>query len=81
MCLAVPTRVDKLLDHSMAQVSLGGVDKAISVQLLDDVEVGDYVIVHVGYALHKLDAEEALKTLELFAQMGVVQLEEEGHDP
>ncbi|NNM82829.1 MAG: HypC/HybG/HupF family hydrogenase formation chaperone [Burkholderiales bacterium] len=70
MCLAVPARVFALLEESRAMIEIGGVEKEISLELVDDVAVGDYVIVHVGYALSKLDQEEALKTLALFAEMG-----------
>jgi hydrogenase expression/formation protein HypC len=69
MCLAVPARVDRLLEGEMAVVDLSGVQMEISLALLDEVEVGDYVIVHVGYALSRIDAEEAEKTLELFAEI------------
>ncbi len=54
----------------MARVTLDGVQKVISLALVDDVEVGDYVILHVGYALNKLDPEEAEKTLALLAECG-----------
>ena len=57
-------------DLDKATVDLGGVRKDISLALVDDVAVGDYVILHVGYALNKLDAEEAERTLALFAEMG-----------
>jgi hydrogenase expression/formation protein HypC len=67
MCLAIPARVEELLDDDMARVSLGGV--AISLALVDGVAVGDYVIVHVGYALNRIDPEEAERTLALFAEM------------
>jgi len=70
MCLAIPARVEELLPPDQAIVNLGGVRKDISLALVDDVGVGDYVIVHVGYALQKLDPEEAERTLELFAEMG-----------
>lgn len=70
MCLALPSRVVELLDHDQAKVDLGGVIKAISLALVADVAVGDYVIVHVGYALTKLDPAEAERTLALFAEMG-----------
>ena len=70
MCLAIPARVEELLPPDQAIVNLGGVRKDISLALVDDVAVGDYVIVHVGYALQKLDPEEAERTLELFAEMG-----------
>jgi len=69
MCLAIPARVVELLPDEQCTVDLGGVRKAISLALLDDVAVGDYVIVHVGYALNKLDQDEAEKTLALFAEM------------
>lgn len=69
MCLAIPVRVEKVIDDDTALVDIGGVNKEISITLVDDVHVGDYVILHVGYALNKLDPEEAKKTLDLFAQM------------
>ncbi|MBI4984754.1 MAG: HypC/HybG/HupF family hydrogenase formation chaperone [Rhodocyclales bacterium] len=69
MCLAIPARVAELLDGDGAIVDLGGVRKEVSLALVADVAVGDYVIVHVGYALNKLDPEEAAKTLALFAEM------------
>jgi len=52
-----------------AMVDLGGVRKAVSLALLDDVKAGDYVILHVGYALSKLDPDEAARTLALFSEM------------
>jgi len=70
MCLAIPARVVDMPDQEIAVVDLGGVKKAISLALVEDVAVGDYVIVHVGFALSKLDREEAEKTLALFAEMG-----------
>lgn len=72
MCLAIPARVVELAVEEMAIVELGGVRKEVSLALVDDVAVGDYVIVHVGFALSKLDAEEAAKTLALFAEMGAL---------
>ena len=69
MCLAIPARVVELLDDNRAIVELGGVEKAISLALVEDVVPGDYVILHVGYALNRLDPEEAEKTLALFAEM------------
>jgi len=70
MCLAIPAKVVKLLNGNMADVELEGVAKEVSLDLVDGVAVGDYVIVHVGYALGKLDAQEAERTLALFAEMG-----------
>lgn len=70
MCLAIPARVVERLPAMRAVVDLAGVRKEISLSLVDNVAVGDYVIVHVGYALNKLDPEEAAKTLALFAEIG-----------
>jgi len=72
MCLAIPVRVEQFVGADSAIVSLGGVRKEISLALVDDVAVGDYVIVHVGYALQKLDESEALQTLALFAEMSAI---------
>jgi len=70
MCLAVPTRVASLdSSASTAIVELDGIRKEVSTLLLDEVEIGDYVLVHVGYALERIDLEEAEKTLALFAEL------------
>ena len=72
MCLAVPGRIlsiDEATD--MATISLGEVRKDISLALVDDVAVDDYVLVHVGYALNRISTEEAERTLELFAESGM----------
>ena len=72
MCLAVPARVIALLPDGRATVGLGGVTATCSLELVEDVAVGDYVILHVGYALSKLDPEEAERTLALLAEIGAV---------
>ncbi len=69
MCLAIPVKVVELGARDTAIVDLGGVRKEISLALVADVRVGDYVILHVGYALSKLDPEEAERTLALFAEL------------
>ena len=69
MCLAIPAEVTKLLPDEMAVVSIDGVSKEISVALIEDLAVGDYVIIHVGYALTKIDPEEARRTLELLREL------------
>ena len=79
MCLAIPVKVVKMLGDDTAQVDIGGVKKEISIALIDDLAVGDYVIMHVGFALNKIDPEEAQKTLELFAEMDVLQQELDEH--
>ena len=66
MCLAIPARITQLLDNDRAMVNVGGVSQEISLALVEAASVGDYVIVHVGYALSKLDPDEAAKTLALF---------------
>ena len=72
MCLALPAQVVEISGNDLGVVDLGGVRKQVSLALIDDVAIGDYVIIHVGYALTKLDPEEAAKTLALFAEMGTV---------
>jgi hydrogenase expression/formation protein HypC len=71
MCLAIPARVAAIPEPGIALVDLSGVQKRISLELVDDVAPGDYVIVHVGYALTKLDPDEAEKTLQTFAAAGI----------
>ncbi|MHB1660193.1 MAG: HypC/HybG/HupF family hydrogenase formation chaperone, partial [Acidithiobacillus sp.] len=61
--------VERLLDNEMAVVGIGGLRKEISLALVDGVREGDYVILHVGYALTRLDPEEAERTLALFAEL------------
>jgi hydrogenase expression/formation protein HypC len=63
--------VTKLLPDGMAVVSIDGVSKEISVALIEDIAVGDYVIIHVGYALTRIDPEEARRTLELLRELSV----------
>jgi hydrogenase expression/formation protein HypC len=72
MCLAIPARVIALEPGEMAVVGLEGVRKRVSVALLDQVTVGDYVLVHVGYALHLLSEDEAERTLALMAEAGIL---------
>ena len=71
MCLAIPARVVSLPEPQIAIVDLSGVQKRVSLELVDDVLPGDYVIVHVGYALTKLDPDEAERTLRTFAEAGI----------
>jgi hydrogenase expression/formation protein HypC len=67
MCLALPAQVVHLLPDHQAVVELGGVRKEISVALVPDAQVGEYVIVHVGFAIGKVEPAEAARTLELLA--------------
>jgi hydrogenase expression/formation protein HypC len=69
MCLAIPGKVLNI-DHNtqpvMGTVSFGGIEKLICLEWLPEVTVGDYVLVHVGFAISKIDETEALETLKLF---------------
>jgi hydrogenase expression/formation protein HypC len=71
MCLAIPARIVRLDADEQALIDVGGIQKKISVALVDGVEVGDYVIVHVGYALARLDPEAAAATLATMAAAGI----------
>lgn len=69
-----PRPSDRATPGDEARIDLGGIRKTISVALIDSPAVGDYVIVHVGFAIGKLDAEEAQKTLAVFAEMGQMRI-------
>lgn len=69
MCLALPAQITQILDDDRAIVNLGGITKEISTALIEQINVGDYVILHVGFALTRLDEQEAQKTLALFADL------------
>jgi hydrogenase expression/formation protein HypC len=77
MCLAVPMRVVSL-QGDRATAVIGEVEREVGLALVPDVVVGDYVIVHAGFAIQKLGEQEALETLELFAQMSAFEQEDEG---
>jgi hydrogenase expression/formation protein HypC len=68
MCLSVPAKVVTVNGNS-AKVSVGGTLINVSLQLLDDVKTGDYVLIHTGFALQKVSEEEALETIELIRQL------------
>jgi hydrogenase expression/formation protein HypC len=70
MCLAIPAQVTEILADDQARVTLGGLHKIISTALVDNVKTGDYLIVHVGFAIGKLDPAEAERTLALLDEMG-----------
>jgi hydrogenase expression/formation protein HypC len=79
MCLAVPGRVVGVEDRDdgtrMARVDFGGVVKDVCLAYVPDAEVDEYVIVHVGFALQRLDEESARASLDLFAQLGLLEEE------
>ena len=72
MCLAVPMKVLEV-SGARAVVDLGGVRRTVSLDLMEDVRVGDYVIVHAGFAIEKLDEQEANARLELFQELAAMQ--------
>jgi hydrogenase expression/formation protein HypC len=72
MCLAIPAKVTKI-DGDMATIDVGGVTRSASLMLLTDVAVGDYVIVHAGFAIHKVDPEEAQESLKLLRELAAAQ--------
>lgn len=79
MCLAVPGRVLSVEDRDgarVARVSFGGVTRTVHLDFVPEANVGDYVVVHVGFAISRVDAEEAERTFRLLEAMGL--LEEEG---
>ena len=67
-CVAVPMQIKKM-DGDRGIVEIGGVEREVGLQLLKEIKVGDYVIVHAGFAIQHLDEEDAKETLALFAEM------------
>lgn len=79
MCLSIPAKVESIKDD-MAIVSVGGTTYNASLQMLDDVKIGDYILMHTGFAIQKLspeDAEESLKVFEEFEELNKQMDEEE----
>ena len=75
MCLAIPAQIIAIENNTdRATVSVENVKVEVSLALVENVSVGDYVLVHVGYALNKIDEDEAIKTLALFAEAGLSQM-------
>lgn len=72
MCHAVPAEVVEVLGGEMARVSLGGAVKTVSTTLVGPVAAGDFLLVHVGYALGRVDPEEAAATLRALEEIGAV---------
>ena len=68
MCLAVPGKILSIDEHQVANVDFGGIERPVNVSLVE-VTIGNYVIVHAGYAIQVLSEEDALQTLDIFRQM------------
>ena len=78
MCLSIPAKVEKI-DGDMAVVSVGGAKYNASLQMIDDIKLGDYILMHTGFAIQKLSPEDAEETLKLFEEFEELnrQLDEE----
>lgn len=84
MCLAIPGKVleiDRNEQPVMGRVSFGGIQKQVCLEWVQDVKVGEYVVVHVGFAISAMDEDEALKTLKLFEEMDDAMEELKTSDP
>jgi hydrogenase expression/formation protein HypC len=79
MCLAVPGKIISIDESNpelkMAKVNFGGISKDVCIQWLDDVNIGEYVLVHVGFALNKVDEKDAEETLRILREMGDIEEE------
>ena len=84
MCLAIPGKIVELLDNpavKMARVDFGGVSREVCLEYLPAAQLGDYVMVHVGFAISQVDAEEAARTYEALRELGqLAELEAESHE-
>ncbi len=78
MCLAVPMKIIRKEGFS-ATVETAGVSREINLRLLEDAQIGDYVLVHAGFAIEKIDEHEAQETLKLMEQMALLNTEDEIH--
>ncbi|MFN2453426.1 MAG: HypC/HybG/HupF family hydrogenase formation chaperone [Pyrinomonadaceae bacterium] len=72
MCLAIPGKIVEIVDveNQIAKVDVGGVKRNINIGMLDDTSIGDYVLIHVGFAMSKIDEREAEETLRLLQELG-----------
>ncbi|HVF46168.1 MAG TPA: HypC/HybG/HupF family hydrogenase formation chaperone [Pyrinomonadaceae bacterium] len=77
MCLAIPGKIVEItdVDNRIAKIEIGGVRRSVNIGLLDDVAIGDYVLVHVGFAMSKVDEKEAHETLRMLKELGSYQEE------
>ncbi len=75
MCLAIPTRILSIDENRVALVELGGVERRVGLIMTPEAQVGDYVLVHAGYAINVMDAEEAELTLQTFRDLAEIEAE------
>lgn len=77
MCLAIPARITERAENNMAAIDIMGVSRTVSLDLVPEAVVGDFILVHAGFALQIIDEETANDTLELLKQIPFFQEEEE----
>ncbi len=78
MCLSIPSKVTKIDENNMATVEAFGVKREVTLDLIsEEVNVGDYILIHVGYAMSKIDEKSALESLKVYEQMLDVMDKEE----
>ncbi len=77
MCLAIPAQVTSIGDHNMAEVDILGVSRHVSLDLVPESKIGDWVLVHAGFAIQIVDEEYATETLEILKEINVVEMDSE----
>ncbi len=78
MCLAIPGRVEEIYERdgmTFGRLDFGGIEKEVSLAYVPEIATGDYAIVHVGFAIGRLDEQSALRSLELFERIGLIEEE------
>ena len=77
MCLSIPSKIVEIDDNNMATVDTMGIKRHVSLDLMaDEIKIGDYILIHVGFAMNKIDEEEALQSLEVYKEI-LESMEEE----
>lgn len=77
MCLAIPSRIVSIADNEIATVDVDGVRRQVSVMLIEEPRVGDYVIVHAGFAIHRIDESVAMESLQILKEAAAAADEQE----
>ncbi len=81
MCLSIPSKVVKIDENNMATVDTMGVKREVTLDLIDEkVDIGDYVLIHVGFAMNKISQEEALESIKVYDEI-VQKMKSEEIDP
>jgi len=69
MCLSIPAKITKIKEGNIAVAEVGGASREIGLDLIEDAKVGEYVLIHTGYAIEKIDEEEAMETMKWLREM------------